>query len=301
VDAGVSIGTELIVWPLRPQDLEAVYELVARAERHDIGEVEIDREDLLTDWSLPGMDMSRDTVGVFSGPELVAGAQLTLRYRAEVAVAPQARDRGVGTWLREWTERRAAEKGWEMVAQVVPDSNAQARELFLAAGYRIRHTSWVLRIEHDDEPLEPQLPDGIAIRAYRPEDEDAVYRLFEDAFNEWPGREPQAFKEWAAITTRRHDFRADLFALAVDRGEIVGGAMSLAVSGEGWIDKVAVKATHRNRGIARALLQHSFREAWHRGERISGLSTDSRTGALTLYEKVGMTVRRSYTSYAKDL
>jgi predicted acetyltransferase len=77
--------------------------------------------------------------------------------------------------------------------------------------------------------------------------------------------------------------------------------MSLPYSGEGWIDKVAVKATHRNRGIARALLLHSFREAWHRGERVSGLSTDSRTGALTLYEKVGMTVRRSYTSYAKDL
>jgi hypothetical protein len=34
---------------------------------------------------------------------------------------------------------------------------------------------------------------------------------------------------------------------------------------------------------------------------VSGLSTDSRTGALTLYEKVGMTVRRSYMSYAKDL
>ena len=301
VDTRVNIATELIVRPLRPEDLEDVYQLYARSQQHDVGEIEVDREDLLTDWALPGMDMSRDTVGVFSGPDLVAAAELTLRHRAEVVIAPDARDRGIGTWLREWTERRAAEKGWELVAQVVPDTNTAARKLFLAAGYRTRHTSWVLRIEHDREPPEAQLPDRIAIRAYRPEDEHAVFRLFEDAFNEWPGRDPQPFEEWAAITTRRPDFRPDLFALAVDGDEIVGGAMSLAVSGEGWIDKIAVKATHRNRGIARALLQHAFREAWHRGERVSGLSTDSRTGALTLYEKVGMSVRRSYTSYAKDL
>jgi len=34
---------------------------------------------------------------------------------------------------------------------------------------------------------------------------------------------------------------------------------------------------------------------------MSGLSTDSRTGALSLYEKVGMAVHRAYASYAKDL
>jgi GNAT superfamily N-acetyltransferase len=301
MDAGMSIGTELIVRPLRPEDLDIVYELIARSERHDLGDVDIDREDLLTDWALPGMDMSRDTVGVFSGRDVVAVAELTLKHRAEVFVTPDARGRGIGTWLREWTERRAAEKGWALVAQVVPDSKTDARDLFVAAGYRPRHTAWILRIDHDDEPPEPQVPDGIGIRTYRPEDEQAVYRLFEDAFNEWPGRDPQPFEEWAAITTRRPDFTPELFALAVDGDQVVGGALSLDVSGEGWIDKLAVKATHRGRGIARALLQHSFRQAWHRGERVSGLSTDSRTGALTLYENIGMSVRRSYTSYAKDL
>jgi hypothetical protein len=32
-----------------------------------------------------------------------------------------------------------------------------------------------------------------------------------------------------------------------------------------------------------------------------GLSTDSRTGALGLYERVGMKVTRSYTHFAKEL
>ncbi len=301
VDARVSIGSDLVVRPLRPEDLETVFQLVVAAQQHDIGEVEVDRDDLLTDWALPTFDIHRDTVGVWSGEEIVAWAELILRERAEVEVAPGWRGRGIGTWVREWTERRAAEKGWELVAQVVPESNTAARDLFSAAGYRVAYTSWILRIEHDAEPPFPVVPDGIAIREFRREDEHEVYRLFEDAFNEWPGRQPQPFEEWTAITTRRADFRGELFALAVDGDEIVGGAMTFPFAGEGWIDKVAVKATHRNRGIARALLQHSFCEAWHRGARMSGLSTDSRTGALSLYEKVGMAVHRAYASYAKDL
>jgi mycothiol synthase len=49
------------------------------------------------------------------------------------------------------------------------------------------------------------------------------------------------------------------------------------------------------------LLQRAFRINWDRGERRVGLNTDSRTGALGLYEKVGMSVKRSYTHRAKRL
>jgi hypothetical protein len=41
-----------------------------------------------------------------------------------------------------------------------------------------------------------------------------------------------------------------------------------------------------------------FRE---RGRRSAGVSTDSRTGALGLYEKVGMRVVHQYTTYRKSL
>jgi mycothiol synthase len=41
-----------------------------------------------------------------------------------------------------------------------------------------------------------------------------------------------------------------------------------------------------------------FNEA---GRRVAGVSTDSRTGALGLYEKVGMRVERQYTRYTKRL
>ena len=62
-----------------------------------------------------------------------------------------------------------------------------------------------------------------------------------------------------------------------------------------------VAREERNRGIARALLQTAFVRAFERGHRWTSVSTDSDTGALTLYEHVGMTVHRSFAHLALDL
>ena len=67
------------------------------------------------------------------------------------------------------------------------------------------------------------------------------------------------------------------------------------------VDKLAVAKDHRHRGIARALLQTAFVRSSDRGYTWTSLSTDSRTDALSLYRRVGMTIHRSYTSYALDL
>jgi hypothetical protein len=48
-------------------------------------------------------------------------------------------------------------------------------------------------------------------------------------------------------------------------------------------------------------LHEAFRAFQERGKAGCGLGTDSRTGALTLYKRVGMSVRSSYTRYTKVL
>ncbi len=90
------------------------------------------------------------------------------------------------------------------------------------------------------------------------------------------------------------------FILAEHDGEVVGGAF-LIDSDEIWVDKLAVRRDHRHRGIARALLQVAFQRGFDRGYTATTLSTDSNTGALTLYERIGMRVRESYTHRAIDL
>jgi ribosomal protein S18 acetylase RimI-like enzyme len=158
-------------------------------------------------------------------------------------------------------------------------------------------------LELEDAPPAVTVPPGITIRPFRADDGRAVYEVIEDAFNEWPGRQPTEFEGWSGFVLGHASFAPGLSRLAFDADELVGAAMCIDYDGqdEGWVQQLATKGTHRHRGIARALLQSSFAAYHATGRRRVGLSTDSRTGALTLYERIGMRVRRTYTSWSKDL
>ena len=102
------------------------------------------------------------------------------------------------------------------------------------------------------------------------------------------------------MVTEREGFRAEDLMLAVADGRIVGGAF-LIDAGEIWVDKLAVAREFRHRGIARALLQTAFVRSFDRGYAWTSLSTDSGHGALSLYERIGMRIHRSFTRYGLDL
>lgn len=290
--------------PATTEDVEAVTELIAACELADDGVPEVDRDDVASDFGRPALDLERDSLLVFDGDALVAWAGIHSPRRVEADVHPGHRRRGIGTALLTWTEARAREAGSAVVGQTKTDANAGAADLFRRHGYAPRHTSWMLEIALDEEPPEPGMPDGIRIRDYVPgQDDHEVYRLIDDAFNEWPDREPSPFENWAALSIGRDTFDPRLSPLAFDGDQIVGAVLSLDYGDdvEGYVHQVAVKRSHRNRGIARGLLRHAFREFHRKGRRTCSLSTDSRTGALDLYLRVGMHVRRSYTHYAKEL
>ena len=118
--------------------------------------------------------------------------------------------------------------------------------------------------------------------------------MFERAFSEFADREPSPASTWRAMVTRREGFAPEDLVLAVADGRIVGGAF-LIDADEIWVDKLAVAREHRHRGIARALLQTAFARSFDRGYTWTSLDTDSRTGALSLYERVGMRIHRSFT------
>jgi mycothiol synthase len=283
-------------------DLDAVVALVRACEEHDTGRAELDPEDLAVDWGRPGADLSAMSAAIFDGDRMVAEAE-AFAGRGEVNIHPAHRGRGIGTAIIPWLHALARSQGKEL-RQLAHSSDAERRAFLLRHGYRETYTSWVLTISLDDvEP--PVLPQGFAFRDFRPGvDDRETYRVIEDAFNEWEGRRPVAFEDWAGLTIGRESFDPSNMLLAVEgsTGEIVGAVFLIDYGIEdGWIQQVATKATHRHRGIARALLHRAFQVYAERGKRTVELNTDSRTGALGLYEKVGMRVFSSYTNYVKDL
>jgi len=286
-------------------DIPVVAGLLRISEEFDAGEPAVTVEDVESEWMLPGFDPAADVLLVFEEGRVIASAEVP-GWRAEATVHPDARGRGIGRAILRWIEHRAVERvsrGSEIrVGQTVVDTNADAISLFVRHGYTPRHTSWVLRLPEGVAIDHPPLPNGVVIRPFDPDhEEEQIYRVVEDAFNEWPTREPSTFEEWRSGVTGRPDFDPTLLFVAVGDEQVVGVSFGISYEDEGWVQQLAVRRDHRNQGLAKALLRTTFDELRRRGSPAVGLSTDSRTGALDLYVDAGMVVRASYTHYSKVL
>ena len=281
-------------------DVAAITALITAGEIADNGVAEVQVMDV--EHALDLAD-APDGVIVVEGPDGLVAWATVADGRADAEVHPDWRGRGIGASVLAWSEARARESGSARVRQVVTDSDTAARSLFEGAGYRVQHTSWVLQMRLEDAPPAVELPPGIQIGPYQAADAEAAYRVIEDAFNEWPDRQPTEFADWSAHVIGHPAFAPELSRLAFDGGELVGVVLCMDYEGveEGWVDQVATVASHRHRGIGRALLQSAFAAFHAGGRRLVGLSTNSQSGALTLYERIGMRVRRSYTAWVKDL
>ncbi|HEU4355318.1 MAG TPA: GNAT family N-acetyltransferase [Actinomycetota bacterium] len=304
MDAGLALPNGLTSRGATREDVDAITELIAACELDLDGEAEIDAGDVEMSFGVAGYDPALDCVLVHEVDRLVGWAEVH-GTRAEADTRPSDRGRGIGAALLRWTEDRARRGGQPSVDQMVTDANVAAAELFRRNGYRPTETAWLLQIRFDGgPPPEPDPPQGITIRPFeRGRDERAAHRVIEDAFGEWIDRTPQSFEGWVSGFPAHQAFSPDLSPLAFDGDELVGAIVYLDYpdADEGWVQQLATKATHRHRGIARALLHTAFGSAYANGKRACGLSTNSRTGALSLYEKVGMHVRRSYTRWSKPL
>lgn len=299
---GVKLPDGLTSRPFVPTDAQAVTDLFAVAEKHDTGQVAIELEDVVGDWQRPSFDLATQAVGVFAAGELVAAGEVYRARRADAAVHPDHRGRGVGTWLAGWLEDRARRGGGTVVGQTVP-AGSHGERFFQQRGYTEGWTSWVLEVPAD-RAIEPQpLPEGYALRDFLPgPDDEVVFRLIDDAFNEWPDRQPSTLDDWAARAIRRPGFEPWQMRLVEDgAGVAVGAAYTILAGDCGYVDQIAVRSDQRGRGLARALLVDAFERARVRGAARSELCTDSRTGALGLYQHVGMVVTQTWRHWQTEL
>ena len=149
-------------------------------------------------------------------------------------------------------------------------------------------------------PTMPELPEGIEARTLDLDRDLESYALaYGEAFRdhwghvELPGeelvrRKRSEFRSWGEF------YRPELWFVAVEGGEIVGGVGSFASHGgdpkRSYLYNVFVRRSWRNRGIATALLRKAFLTLYRAGWRSVELHVDSEnlTWALDLYRGVGM-------------
>jgi len=298
---GMTLPAGLTKRALAPGDESALTAVMAAGQLADIGEIVIEEADIVSDWQRPSYDVGASTIGVFDGDRLVAYAGLSGGDRGDAAVDPAYRARGIGTYLAIWMQELARARGLEVIGMPVPAGSAGDR-LLEGLGYRVRWTSWVLALPQGRTIEDRPLPPGYTMRAATESDHLATWTVIEDAFLEWSVRDRQTFEDFSAQVMQRPGFEPwNLRVVADETDEVVGAALIQLEEEVGFVERVAVRKDLRGLGLGQALLANAFRQARAHGASRSELSTDSRTGALGLYEKVGMEVTSVWVNRAIDL
>lgn len=221
------------------------------------------------------------------------------RIPIDVRVHPDARGSDVAEALLAEVDRWAAANGQEgdvVRCFGVDEDNAELVEALRAAGYAPVRASWDMRIELDDEPPPAsEWPGGMAVRPIRaPEEEHAIYELDNEVFEDaWDFRQT-AYENWRRWTVESPRYDPSLWFVAEADGEPAGillcGPHRSGDPSHGWVDTLGVRKPWRGRGLGSALLRHGFRELHARGMRRVELDVDTEntSGAVRLYERVGM-------------
>ncbi|MDD5263984.1 MAG: GNAT family N-acetyltransferase [Candidatus Bipolaricaulis sp.] len=192
----------------------------------------------------------------------------------------------------------------EAVESDVPRTAALTR-----AGFKRTRVFFRMRIDFDGDVEAAPSPAGVEVRRIDMERELLdVARVHAEAFRDHWGhaeQSPESFaEEW------RHDTigqRTDFNYIAVADGGVVGYVLCednyRGDPAIGLVSYLGVRPAWRQRGIARALLETAFQTLRAQGYAAARLGVDatSPTGALRLYEKVGMRAIEQVNRYERVL
>jgi mycothiol synthase len=196
---------------------------------------------------------------------------------------------------------RGATKEKEHIRGWASEGDTRLHDAYERAGFRPFRHSFRMEVDLAGVLPEPSWPDGHVVRGFRGGEERRVYRAQMDSFADTWGFHEYPFETWAhwsmgALFQPEHWFVVesadDLAAIALCRVPETEPEL-------GWVDILGVVPAYRRRGLASALLQHVFRHFAALGLRQVALSVDAEnpTGAVRLYERVGMHVARKYVRY----
>ena len=281
---------------LTSTDAPALLSLIEACDIADIGEPDYSMEDVED-------DLSRATWQgwALAGPDGALSACCWVEHRpgkpdveADVRVHPDA-DGSLGERLLEFARERAADLAPGLPLHIyTAATGTRARGWYDAAGGRVIRHYWRMTIDLPDEPAPVPPAPAVGVTLEQPgEDIDAlrtVHHVIDTAFLDHFGFDVTDFDEW--LTRQRSGSGADvgLWWLARVDGAPAAALIGRAWPDTGWVQGLGTLREFRGHGLGRLMLLTAFAEFHRRGYRKVGLGVDADnpTGAVGLYESVGM-------------
>jgi mycothiol synthase len=296
--------------PVGPDDLDAVCELLAASDLAAVGFVDFTRDEIAVDLAKEGLEASGwyGGTGSLVGYGWVRRTAQSNQVDLDVYVLPTYDDElghEIVATLEQRAQALATEAGhaepWLGIG--VYRADERTRSWLQQAGYRIDTTFTRMRIDLDG-PLD--VPEsGVTVRRVTDEaDLRLAHDIHEEAFLEHYGNVPITFEQWRARLTERGDDYAQVYLADVDGrpvGMLVGNRQFEEDENAGYVRSLGVLPVGRGRGVGTALLRDHFARAQREGRTAVLLHVDvaNVTGALRLYESVGMRAVLEIDAWAK--
>ncbi len=300
---------------------------VTNVHSHQItGAIELTESTLQVDWTTPQFNLADDVRVILTANGHIVACGMVwglfepyARLNVWLRVHPDHQQRGLEAALLQWAEERVRPVALSRAASATRiclmgyrnslDTLGQAA--YKQAGFKIVRHMYRMQIDLDQAPPPPAWPVGCALRAFVPgQDDEAVVRVYRESFQDHWGyvalpyeEDLKMFRHWMTDPV----FDPALWLLVMVGERLVGISLNLAHLDEdpdmGWVSTLGVLRDYRHQGLARALLLHGFGQFYQRGQKRVGLGVDTQnlTGALRLYESVGLRVARQTNIFEKEL
>jgi GNAT superfamily N-acetyltransferase len=291
-------------------DLERVVDFINVFSNAVIGSDDMSVDRLQAEWGSPSFDPHANVLLIETAKGELVGdvvvidnSELPVNPRVYGYVHPGYEGQGIGSYLMGWAENRAA----QVLTRVPNDARVVLRvgvyhghkpsaQLLEDRGYQTDRFFWRMVIDLHEPPASPEWPEGIQLRP-----------AFEDHWGYVPESFEVGFEHWSHWNFHGSAYDPGLWFIAWDGDQIAGLARGRPRADHdpemGWIRTLSVRRPWRRKGLALALLLHSFDGFWRRSTFKVGLGVDGQnpTGATRLYEKAGMKVALQYDAYSKEL
>jgi GNAT superfamily N-acetyltransferase len=302
-----ALHPEILIRHPGADDLHITFDLLMRCKIPEYG-----LDGLRDEWS--GMDLPRQAWLAFTGDGSLVGYATATPYHSglcyHVYVDPTWEDIDVNRLLLQECDRwgkmetqLGAQLGKDFVTTWNTGGNERDQQAIEEAGFWLVKRTFLMCIEMQHHPPEPQWPESIKVRSVIPgQDDRAICHLMAAVF-EGTHLEPTNFDEWINGMIGGTYFDPDLWFVAVHEDGIIGTCICAVYpdTQEAWVRQLGVSKKWQRCGVGRALMQHALVKFYRKGHKTVRIGVEADTAAHRLYEQVGMRTIQQYDEYQKKV